>query len=222
MEIRPVAVATFARFYEAPGLQQERMVREARLMQADSKGYIGRDYYGAFRNALAETHWQSGDLDAFEYVLDGLVDSQKSPQRQEKYRILGERYLDFFRKHPNARLFTVPTIYATFAGLEMRVSTEIGMSYEGDDLALKLYLRAPQKPTRAFRLAIEHITHRARQGVWNPNWRSAILDLHRGVIRYPRPIPQRFDIVIDGQATMFQYYWNRIDDEDRAALERIE
>ena len=220
MEIRPVAVATFARFYEAPGPEQERMVREARRMQAG--GYPGRDYYAAFRNALAETHWRSNEIETFEFVLDGLVAAQKSPTKQKNYRTLGDTYIKFWKKREGARVFTVPTVSTEFEGLTIRVYTEIGMSYGGNDMALKLYLRAPQRPTRSFRQAIEHITTKARQGAWNPNWQSAILDLHREDILISPPIPDRFSIVVEGQAQLFQYYWNRLDRPDEQELDGSE
>ena len=184
------------------------MVEEARRLQSGR----GRDYYGAFRNTLAETHWRSDDISTFEDALDGLVATQNGIARQEHYQDLGEKYIRFWKKHDGAHYFRVPTVTKSINGLTVRVFTEIGMRYRGDELALKLYLRAPQRPTREFRQTVQEVTTQARQGTWDPNWQSVLLDLHREDILYPPNIPPSYGLVLEGPAESFQHWWKRLDE----------
>lgn len=199
-EMNPIAVSTFARYYEATDRQRLRIVKE--LLTP------GMDYYWALRNTLAETHWRSDDISTFEDALDGLLRSVKSPTQRNHYENLALGYIAFWKKRLGAHVFMVPTVFTEVAGLPLRVSTEIGMAYRGDQMALKLYLRATP-PTRKFREAIQHITMRARGSEWNPNWQPAILDVRREDMLHPVALGANFEITIESQALAFIHTWEQ-------------
>lgn len=212
MEIKPVAIATFARFYGATGPQKVKIVRDARLFQSDPKGYGGRDYYANFRNALKQTHWQTNDIKTFEGALDSLVEEQRDAVKQEHYRELGESYIRFWKKK-GGDFFAVPTVSLSLAGLTIRVATEVGMKSKGDTLALKLLLSAPA-PTRGFRQAIQHLTSRASRNKWPTDYQALIWDVRREEILTPVSIPKDLHVALQGQAMAFQGMWESLDSEE--------
>ena len=212
MEMKPVAIATFARFYGATGPQKVKMVRDARLFQSDPRGYSARDYYGNFRNALKQTHWQTDDIATFEAALDSLVAEQNDPGKQDHYRELGEAYIKFWRKH-DARFSDVSNVSLTLAGLDIRVVTEVGMRYHGDNLALKLLLTAP-RPTRQFRQAIQHLTELGSKGKWPSELQPGIWDVRREEILPKVSIPKDFQLALEGQAMAFRQIWESLDAEE--------
>ncbi len=212
MEIKAVAIATFARFYGATGPQKVKMVRDARLFQSDPRGYSARDYYGDFRRALRQTHWQTDNIATFEAKLDSLVATQTIPGKSEHYRELGEAYIKFWKKH-DAHFFRVPDASITVAELDIRVVTEVGMRYGQDRLALKLLLTA-QKPTRQFRQAIQHLTDEARRGTRSANLQPGIWDVRREDVLPRVSIPKDFQLALEGQATAFRQIWDSLDAEE--------
>ena len=76
----------------------------------------------------------------------------KSPVQQTHYANLAEGYITFWKKRPEAHVFAVPAVNMEIAGLPVKASTEVGMTYQGDTMPLKLYFRATP-PTRRFRQA---------------------------------------------------------------------
>ncbi len=209
MEIKQVPITSFARFYGATGPQKVKIVRDARQFQSDPRGYGGRDYYMNFRNALKRTHWRTDDIVSFEAELDSLVAEQRNEKKQEHYRELGEAYINFWKKH-DAQFFEVPKASLTVAGLNIRVVTEVGMRYSGENLALKLLMTAP-RPTRQFRQAVQHITAQSDQP---PDLQPAMWDVRREEILQPVSIPRDFQIMLEGQAVAFQQIWDRLGTEE--------
>ncbi len=98
MEISPIPIAVFARFYEASPLSKVMRVRNARMMVTDPDGYKIRDYYLDLRNTLSETHWKSGDIAGFKNALVPLVDEQEDPRKKEHFLTAGKAYIDFWKK----------------------------------------------------------------------------------------------------------------------------
>lgn len=212
MEIKSVPIATFARFYEATGPRKVTMVRDARIFQSDPTGYSGRDYYRDFRNTLKQTHWQTNKISTFEAALDALVAEQTIAGKQEHYRTLGEAYIKVWKKH-DAHFFRVPTVSLEIAGLNIRVVTEVGMRFHGDNLALKLLLTAP-RPTRQFRQAVQHLTARGRDPSWRADLQAAIWDVRREEILPQLPIPKDFQLALEGQAMAFRQIWDSLEAEE--------
>ncbi len=198
---KPIAISTFARYYESTDSLKWRIVENFLSPQ--------RDFYWALRNALAETHWQSDDISTFEAALGGLVASLRSPAQRDHYRKLGENYISFWKSRPGAHVFTVPIAETEIAGLRIRVNPEIGMAYGSDYLALKLYLRA-KSPTRKYREAMQHITNKAKQHAWNPNWLPVLFDVRRQDPLVRIPLPTQFDLAIEAQAVAFLHTMERL------------
>ena len=215
MEIDTQPMTAFARFFEATPSQKVRMVRDARLFQSDPGGYIQRAYYGAFRNALRQTHWIGHDLATFEAKLEDVVAelrlTGKQPAKLEHYKELGESYVGYWRQYPDLEVFEVPTAETEIAGLKIRITGDVGMRFGGDEYALEPYFRAP-RPTRLFRQAVQYITEQARQGVWNPNWVANIYDARRRLLLQElRVRPQDLRIGLDGAAADFQQIWQSLE-----------
>lgn len=210
MEIGTQPMTAFARFFEATPSQKVRMVRDARLFQNDPEGYTQRAYYGAFRNALRQTHWSGTDLITFEAKLEDVIAelrlTGKQPAKLEHYKELGESYVDYWRQYPDLGVFEVPTAEAEIAGLRIRIAGEMGIRIGGDEYALEPYYRAP-RPTRLFRQAIQYKTEQARQGARNPNWVANICDARRRqLLPQLRVRPQDLRIGLDGAAADFQQF----------------
>ncbi len=210
LEIDSVPVATFARFFEATAPHKVRIVRDSRLYQSDPKGYRARDYYLEFRNTLRQTHWLTNNISTFEAALDHLVSKQKDAGRQEHYRKLGEAYISFWKKR-DADFFDIRQEIVPVAGLSIRVVSEVGMRYGGDELALKLSLSAP-KPTRSFRQVIQHLSGQALTR--NPKLQPLLWDVRREEILPPVPIPRDFQLALEGQAGAFRQIWEGLDKEE--------
>ena len=156
MEIQPIPLAIFARFYEARRPQQVTIVRDARLFQSDPKGYAGRDYYRGLRNTLRQTHWETDDITIFESALGPLISQQTNETKRDHYQQVGAAYIAYWRDN-DARFFGgIPDARVDLAGLQIRVSTEVGMIRHGDHWALKLWLNAP-RPTLGFRQAVRYL-----------------------------------------------------------------
>ena len=204
----PVALATFARFYGATGPQKVTMVRDARLFITDPKGYACRDYYRDFRNTLRKTHWQTNDIGTFEAALEPLVSQQTKQNKQEHYRKLGEAYIKYWKKH-DAHFFDILPSSIEIAELTIRISLEVGMSYHGDNLALKLWLPAP-RPTRSFRQVVQYLTTKNEYPGWRQDWQMALWDVRREEVLPPVPIPRDFALAVEGQAMAFQQIWQSL------------
>ncbi len=211
MEINEVPLTAFARFFEATPSEKVKMVREARLFQGDPGGYALRAYYGAFRNALRQTHWRGSNLGTFEATLDDVIADQNSEPKRQHYRDLSKAYIDFWKTHDDAEIFPVPVAEMEIAGLKLRVTAELGISYGGADYALAVYLRAP-KPTRLYRQAVQYLTQRARSGQWNPEWTAATYDVRRRIILPDLQMrPQDLRLALEGAAANFQQIWNSLE-----------
>jgi len=210
MEIGNVAIATFARFFEATPSGRVRVVRDARLFQSDPKSYAKRDYYFDLRNTLRQTHWQTNDISTFEAALDPLIAKQTIPGKQEHVRTIGRAYIDFWKKR-DAQFFRVAPSIVEITGLRIHVVAEVGMRYNGDNLALKLALAAP-KPTRHFRQVIQYLT---TEGLRNrPNLQQAIWDVRREEILPHVPIPRDFRLALEGEAVAFRQIWESLNREE--------
>ncbi|MGD9935693.1 MAG: hypothetical protein AB7T37_18500 [Dehalococcoidia bacterium] len=212
MPLEPIPAATFARFYEATGPQKVRIVRDSRMYQSDPKGYRARDYYREFRNTLRQTHWATNNIANFAAALDGLVNGQTIKGKDEHYRKVGEAYIHFWEKR-GADYFTIQREFVPLAELSIRVRPEVGMKYNGDQLALKLALAAP-RPTRAFRQVIQHLTEQAL--VAAPEYQTAVWDVRREEILPRVPIPKDFQLALEGQAMAFKQIWESLDSEEGA------
>lgn len=211
MEIHTQPITAFARFFKAKPALKVRMVRDARLCQSDPKGYRLRAYYGDFRNALRRTHWNGSDLSTFEATLEDVIAQQKIA-KQEHYRNLGKAYINFWNRYPDARVFEVQTVETEIAGLGIRVTADLGISFGGDDYVLEPYFRAP-RPTRLFRQAVQYLTEQARLHVWNPNWNAAIYDVRRQLLLPQMRIrTQDIRIGLEGAAADFRQIWNSLED----------
>lgn len=207
MEIGTIPMTAFARFYEATPPAKVIMVREARLMVSDPRGYRGRDYYLDLRNTLRQTHWATNDIATFEAALGPLVAHQVIPGKKEHYQKVGDAYIAFWKKR-GATFFRVPDCLIDIAGLKIRVAPEVGMSYGGDKLALKLALPAP-RPTRQFRQAVQYLTAQGR-GEWPHDWQAALWDVRREEVLPPVSVPRDLALALEGQAMAFQEIWKRL------------
>ena len=206
-QIKWIPMAAFARFYEATGPQKVRMVRDARIMVSDPRGYRSRDYYFELRNTLRQTHWRTNDIATFEAALGPLISDQLNDGKKDHYRKIGESYIKYWRNR-EATFFDVPPSFVEIAGLNIRISVEAGMNYHGDRLALKIWWNAP-RPTRSFRQAIQHLTERGR-GDWYQEWQSGFWDVRREEVLPPVPMPRDFALAIEGQAMAFQQIWRSL------------
>ena len=187
------------------------MVRDARLMVSDPRGYRSRGYYFQLRNTLSQTHWLTNDISTFENALDPLVAEQTKQGKKEHYRQIGDSYIDLWKKR-DASYFKIPSTDLEVAGLKIRISAEVGMSFGGDDLALKLWLNSP-RPTRSYRQAIQYLTEEGSGG-WHQNWQTALWDVRR-LETLPRvSIPKDFALALEGQAMAFQQIWKSLGDGD--------
>lgn len=212
MDMHPVALSTFARFYEATTESAKlRIVREIRGS--------GFDFYWALRNTLAETHWRSDDLTTFEDAVDGLVKSMKSEAQRAHYLKICKGYIKFWKGFEDAHVFRVPSLDIEIEGLPIKVNYEIGMRDGEDERPLKLHLRA-KVPTRDYRRAIQGVTERAREFAveWSTNWVPKILDTRKGQLAEYVPNSNDFNMMLEAAANAFVYYWER---EDRNARESI-
>ncbi len=212
MEIGNVALATFARFSEASMSQRVRVVRDARLFRSDPESYTGRDYYFDLRNTLRKTHWQpgAGSIEAFEAALDTLLaKADKVKGRADHYEAISEAYITFWKKQ-DAQFFPVAPSNVELAGLSIHVTAEVGMRYDGNNLALKLILTAP-KQTRHFRQVIQFLSDEAFLN--RPNLQPAIWDVRRGEILPRVPIPKDFRLALEGDAAAFRHMWGGMDRE---------
>lgn len=211
MQVGPIEMSSFARFYEATGPQKVVIVRDARLFQSDPDSYAGRDYYFDLRNTLRQTHWATGDVATFQNALDALCARQKQPGKQDHLRAIGENYVRFWSK-PGARTFEVPRAQISLAGLPIRVSAEIGMDYQGDRLAVKMWFNSP-RATRAYRQSVKFMMDQAiTDGSWANAWQPVILDVRRAEILPPVPIPRDLRRALEGQAGAFLQIWGGLDE----------
>lgn len=214
MQIDTQPLTAFARFFEASPSQKVTMVRDARLYQSDPSGYAQRAYYGVFRNVLKRTHWKGSDLGTFEATLEDVIAEQKVSSRQEHYRDLGKAYVAFWSLHDDVAVFPVPPAEMEIAGLKLRVTSELGVGFGGNDYALEVYFRAP-KPTRLYRQAVQYLTQQARSSKWSPEWVVATYDVRRKLILPDLQIrPQDLRLALEGAAANFQQIWESLDRQD--------
>ena len=212
MDLPPVAISTFARFYEATAESAKlRIVKETR-----ASGY---DFYWALRNTLTETHWRSDDLSTFEDAVAELVRPLKSSAQQTHYMKICRGYIKFWKDIDDAHVFWPPQLDIEIERLPIKVNYEIGIRDGDDERPLKLHLRA-KAPTRNYRRAIQRVTERAREtaGDWSTNWVPRILDTRKGQLVESVPFPNDFDMMLESAANQFVYYWER---EERDAREGI-
>ncbi len=210
IDIHPIPLSTFARFYEATTESAKlRIVREAR-----GSGY---DFYWALRNTLAETHFRSDDLSTFEDAVIGLVGSLKSESQRTHYRKICQGYINFWKRFDEAHVFPVSPIDTEIEGLTIKVNYEIGMRDGEDERPIKLHLRA-KAPTRDYRRAIQGVTSKASEFVWDTNWQPRILDTRKGELAEYVPFPQDFDMIMESAASHFVDMWER---EDRRVREGL-
>lgn len=216
MEIHTQPLTAFARFFEASPSLKVTMVRDARLFQTDPAGYVQRAYYGSFRNVLRQTHWKGSDLGTFEATLDDVIAEQKIDAKQQHYRELGQAYVDHWRTRDDTAVFPVPEAEMEIAGLKIRVTAELGISFGGVAFALAVYLRS-QKPTRLYRQAVQYLTQEARSRVWDPEWTAATYDVRRKIILPDLQIrPQDLRLALEGAAANFQQIWKSLDSPEFA------
>lgn len=206
LEIPPIGMATFARFYDAPVSGRLKVINDARTYLANHDGYKQRSYYWALRNTLLQTHWATNDLSSFADAREGMLLRQKIEHRKDNYQTISQAYLSFFKKTPDARLFRIPPTRIEIAGLTIIVNPDIGMRLPGNDLALKLWLSS-KPPKNNYRQAIQYLMQDAQQGGWREDLQPAIWDIRRERIMQPVKIPNGFDIVIGSQAAAFRYMW---------------
>lgn len=210
MEVHPIAMSSFARFYEATGPEKVKMVREARLFQSNPDMYKARDYYYDIRNTLRQTHWSTGDVATFENALEGLCARQRQEGKEAHIRAIGESYIQFWRSR-HIQLVSLPPAQVTLARLPIRVSVELGVIYNGDHLALKLWFNSP-RPTRAYRQTVKFLIDEVTAaGEWPRAFQPAILDVRRGEILPPVPIPRDLRRALEGQAGAFLQIWSGFD-----------
>lgn len=210
MEIRPLPLSTYARFFEATTQSaKDRIVSEFR-----SPG--GFDFYWALRNALSQTHWETNDLSTFEDALDPLVDNIPSDSQKKHYAALGEGYIKFWKRHPDAQVFRVPDAWVKIDQLTIKVNYEIGMQSGDDWRPLKLHLRA-KTPSRHYRLAIQEVTSKVT--VWDNNWVPELLDTRAGETTVLVPRPDRIEQDLEAEANNFAFRWNQMEREREEAEE---
>jgi hypothetical protein len=215
MEIGSVPLATFARFSEASMAARVRVVRDARMYRGDPDSYRARDYYNELRNTLRKTHWQpdGGSIDAFEAALDGLLEkADKVKGRAEHYKTVSEAYIALWRKN-DAQFFRIPPNDVNLAGLTVHVTSDLGMRYGGNSLAVKLLLTAP-KATRHYRQVVQFLTEEAYRN--RPNLVPVIWDVRRQELLQRVPTPKDFRIALEGDAMAFQQIWRSLDRADEA------
>ena len=210
MDIKPVPMAAFARFYEATPAQKVNMVRDARTYQLDPDGWAGRDFYGELRTTLRQTHWLTNDIRTFEDAVEPLLQRQRQVGKREHYRAIGKAYINYWKKW-DAQLFKADEAVIHLANLPIRVHVELGMQRRGDDLALKLWFNAPH-PTRGFRQAIRYLTEQGRQQAeWHQDWKPAIWDVRREEILPDVSVPKDLGRALQGQAGAFVEIWKSLE-----------
>ncbi len=215
MEIGKVPLATFARFSEAAATPRLRVIRDARIQRGDPESYYKRDFYYELRNTLRKTHWRpgGGSLDAFEASLNELFEkADRVKGRQAHYKAVSAAYINYWKKR-DAQFFEVAPSDIDLAGLTIHVTAEVGMRYDGNNLALKLILTAP-KPTKHFRQVIQLLSDEAFRN--RPNIQPAIWDVRRGEILQRVPVPNQFRLALEGDALYFRHMWEGMDQEAEA------
>ena len=218
VEVGTLAMTAFARFFEATPQRKVTMVRDARLFQAEPLKYKYRAYYGAFRNALRQTHWKGTDLPTFEAKLDDVTEELRlagrkgNASKRERYQNLGNSYVRFWGQYDDIELIRIPEIYTEIhtqiAGLKIRVSAELGVRISGVEYALDPYFRKP-RPTKLFREATWVLTEQARQNTWDSRWTAAVYDVDRRIILPEPRITNPRDLIagLEGAAANFLQIW---------------
>lgn len=209
-----IGMATFARYYAATDVHKVRMVKDALTFHYDREGYKKRDYYWDFTNTLKSTHWLSNNLADFESKVDNLVSRQLKQSREGKhidrrnnYRTLSDAYCRFVKKE-NAGVFLIVPGHIDIAGLRVIINPDIGMRYDGNTLALELWLAAP-RPTRPYRQAIQYLMEEAQRRGWQPNLQPALWDIRRERIEPRPPMPAGLGEAVEDQAVAFLHSWHR-------------
>jgi hypothetical protein len=190
--------------------QRVRVVRDARLYRSDPKSYGARDYYFELRNTLRKTHWLGEDngLGAFEAAVESMLSRLKVKGKADHYKVISAAYIEFWKER-GAQFFRIPPASVDLAGLPINVSAEVGMRYDGNNLALKIVFTAP-KPTRHFRQVIQFLSDEAFE---NRSIQPAIWDVRRGEILPRVPTPRDFRLALEGDAMAFQQIWQGLDRE---------
>lgn len=202
---KPIAMTSFARFYDAPSVEKVRIVRDARDYAFNPRGYRERDYYRDFRNTLRTDHWKTNDINIFANALGPLVSKQSNISKAEHFLTLGESYIDFWTQQ-DAEFFKVPESSIEIAGLRIRVTPEVGMRINGQNFVLKLWLNSP-KAKRQYRQAIQFMTTLDINKSWQTDWQPALWDVRRMEILSSVPVPKEFVSALEGQAAAFQQMW---------------
>lgn len=133
---------------------------------------------------------------------------QKVRGRAEHYKAISDAYLDFWKKR-DAQFFRIPSHDTDLAGLTIHVTAEVGMRYDGNNLALKIVFTAP-KPTRHFRQVIQFLSDEAYE---DRPLQPAIWDVRRQEILPRVPTPRDFRLALEGDAMAFQQIWRSLDRE---------
>lgn len=208
MEQPAIGMATFARFYDATSAEKVSIIRDTRMFVADRESYVLRDYYAGLRNTLRQTHWATGDLSTFEDALSDLLAQQRILPKKEHYEKLGQAYIKYWQRQ-NAIYFEVEDTTIEIAGLPILITPEFGMRHHGDNLAVKLWLGAPQ-PKRTFRQAIQYLMDEAQRRGWRTDLQPVLFDVRREVILPRVSLPKDFPSAMAGQAAAFRYMWDSI------------
>ena len=135
------------------------------------------------------------------------MERQTKEDKQRNFRKLGEGYIKLWEQR-EAHFFEIPQTLVEIAGLTIRVKPEVGMTYPGNNLALKMWLNA-NRPKAMFRQAIQYITEQGRHQEWRRDWQAALWDVRREDILPAVRIPNDFIAAIEAQSQAFQYLWER-------------
>lgn len=204
-----LGMGEFARFYEATRVAQVRIVREYRSRYTDPKGYRGRDYYRELRNVLLTSHWRRGDLRTLPTALEELVDRQTDSSKAENLREISASYIEGWHSRNNAELFMPPYGMYEIANVAIRITPEVGMKFNGDEYALKLWFNRPV-PKRQYRQAIQYLMDEGRPDSWSPWWHTAMWDVRRDRILEPLALPRDFEFTIRTAAVSFLDLWTQL------------
>ena len=206
-------MVSFGRFAETRLDRRVKCVSDIRCRQNDPDGYIKKYHYGVLLNTLRWSHWSSGKIEAFEDLLEPLVDRQKE-QRKNNYRAVGEAYIAFWKER-GADYFSPPRVDMEIHDLTVRVNPEIGMTVGPDSQALKLWCNGTL-PTRTMRGVLTYFLERAASE--NEHWpdHAGIWAVRDKQILLPVRIPEA-DSSIRSLATAFLEIWSELEAREERA-----
>ena len=133
---------------------------------------------------------------------------------RDNYQRIAEAYIDYW-KAKATDYFPVESLDVAMEDLSISIRPEVGMlNKDGDHQVLKLWFNRTS-PTRQARQIIGHLMGKVSP---NTQWHSGIWDIKQRNVPLPVLPPDRFDVVLEGQARAFLRIWDELDQRAREEI----